>query len=69
MKMEARLPSDKSTNLRSVIDQFLGGNKATLKEIQSLIGLLNFACKVVAPGRAFLRRVIDLTRGLQKNHH
>ena len=69
MKMEARLPSDKLTNLRSVIDQFLGRNKATLKEIQSLIGLLNFACKVVAPGRAFLRRVIDLTRGLQKSHH
>ena len=41
----------------------------TLKELQSLIGLLNFACCVVVPGRAFLRRLIDLTRGVRKPTH
>ena len=41
----------------------------TLKELQSLIGLLNFTCTVVAPGRAFLCRLIDLTKGIQKPHH
>ena len=41
----------------------------TLKEIQSLIGILNFACAVVVPGRAFLRRLIDLTLGLKSPHH
>ena len=35
----------------------------------SLIGLLNFTCTVVAPRRAFLRRLIDLTKGIQKPHH
>ena len=35
-----------------------------------MIGTLNFACRVVAPGRAFLRRLIDLTVGLTRpNHH
>jgi hypothetical protein len=29
-----------------------------------LIGLLNFACLVVRPGRPFLRRLIDLTRNI-----
>ena len=43
--------------------------KVTLKELQSLIGLLNFACLVVTPGRAFLRRLIDLTCNIQKPHH
>ena len=35
----------------------------------SLIGLLNFNCNVVAPRRAFLRRLIDLTKDIQKPHH
>lgn len=33
-----------------------------LRKLQSLIGLLNFACLVVCSGRAFLRRLIDLTK-------
>ena len=41
----------------------------TLKELQSLCGLLNFTCQVVVPGRAFLRRLFDLTHNLQKPHH
>ena len=45
------------------------------KELESLIGILNHACKVVRPGRSFLRRMIDLlttTRGQatrQPHHH
>ena len=34
-----------------------------------LNGLLNFACSVVVPGRAFLRRLIDLTKGIKSAHH
>lgn len=34
-----------------------------------MIGLLNFACKVVVPGRAFLRRLINLTIGTQNPIH
>ena len=30
------------------------------RELESLIDLLNHACKVVRPGRSFLRRLIDL---------
>ena len=37
--------------------------------MQSLIGLLNFACSVVTPGRPFLRRLIDLTISLRAPHH
>ena len=29
--------------------------------MQSLVGVLNFACSVIQPGRAFLRRMINLT--------
>ena len=37
--------------------------------MQSLIGTLNFACKVVPPGRPFLQRMIALTRNVKKQHH
>ena len=33
--------------------------------MQSLVGLLNFTCSVIVPGRAFLRRLIDLTKGIR----
>ena len=66
---ESRLPEDKLLKCQQLIDNFLGKKKATLRELQSLIGLLNFACSVVVPGRSFLRRLIDLTIGLKKPSH
>ena len=67
--MEARLPSDKIAKCKAQLSDFLSRKKVTLKEIQSLTGLLNFACSVVRPGRTFLRRLIDLTLGLRAPHH
>ena len=67
--MEARLPPDKTEKCKTLVSTFLRRKKVTLREIQSLIGLLNFACSAVVPGRAFLRRLIDLTRGVKSPHH
>ena len=69
LRMEARLPLDKSEKCKAMVSAFLRGKKVTLREIQSLTGLLNFACSVVVPGRAFLRRLIDLTKGIKSAHH
>ena len=66
--MEARLPDEKLVKCRVLISEFLTCKKVTLKAIQSLTGLLNFACSVVVPGRAFLRRLIDLTIGVRAPH-
>ena len=52
-----------------LIQQFENKHSCTLKELQSLIGSINFACKVVPPGRPFLQRMIDLTRNIKKSHH
>ena len=67
--MEARLPRDKIHKCTTLISQFLRRKKVTLQELQSLLGLLNFACAVVKPGRAFLKRLIDLTLGIRSAHH
>ena len=62
--MMSRLPPDKLEKCRTLVYQFSRRKKVTLQELQSLIGVLNFACLVVVPGRAFLRRLIDLTIGV-----
>ena len=62
---ESRLPGDKLLKCQQLIASFLSRKKATLKELQSLIGVLNFACSVVSPGRSFLRRLVDLTVGFR----
>ena len=67
--MEARLPLEKIHKVKAALTSMKNRKKVTLKEMQSLIGLLNFACCVVVPGRAFLRRLIDLTKGKTKAHH
>lgn len=67
--MLARLPVDKVHKIIALLQSFLSKSKVSLKELQSLIGLLNFACRVVVPGRAFLRRLINLTIGLSKSYH
>lgn len=69
IKCEARLPRDKIEKCVQTIADFLHRKKVTLKELQSLIGLLNFACSVVTPGRAFSRRLIDLTHGVKSPGH
>jgi len=69
IKMEARLPEDKLAKCRALLNEFNTRKKVTLRELQSLIGLLNFTTSVVLPGRAFLRRLIDLTKGIRRPHH
>ena len=68
VSFEAHLPLDKIDKCLGLIANFLT-RKVTLKEIQSLTGMLNFACSVVVPGRAFLRRLIDLTVGVQSSYY
>ena len=48
---------------------FYKWRKVTLRELQSLVGLLNFTCLVIVPGCAFLRRMIDLTKGAKRPYH
>ena len=67
--MEARLPEDKIQRIKTALSEFRSKRSTTLQELQSLIGNLNFACKVISPGRPFLQRMIGLTRGVKKPHY
>ena len=68
--MTASLPEDKYERLKVDLSSWLTKKFCTLKELQSLIGTLQFACRVVVPGRPFLQRIIALTRGVARfSHH
>lgn len=43
--------------------------KCTLRQLQSLLGLLQFTCKVIVTGRAFLQSLYHLTVGCSKPYH
>ena len=64
-----QVPPTKIVAIVEKLDAALHKPKLTLRELQSLLGSLNFLCKAVRPGRAFLRRLCDLTSGVQKPHH
>ena len=66
---EARLPDEKLQKCRMLLYNFYKCRTVRLKELQSLIGLLNFTCQVIVPGRAFLRRLNDLTKAVRQPHH
>ena len=64
--MTMKLPDEKKVRLQQLIDTWLHTRRAARKrEMLSLIGELAHACKVVRPGRTFLRRMIDLASSRQ----
>ena len=68
-KETVTIPKEKVDEIIIKIQTMLIQRKVTLKQLQSLIGSLNFACRAVAPGRAFLRRLIGSTISLKAPNH
>ena len=55
VRMIAYLPPDKLGQARSLLENWQKCSSCKLKALQSLIGVLQFACRVIALGRTFLR--------------
>ena len=68
-RMEAQLPSDKLLRIRNQLSAWLTQKKATKREILSLVGLLQHACKVVRPGRSFVSRMYITAAKLKQLSH
>ena len=67
--MIARLPEGKLEKARSLIHSLIWVKRTQLKRLQEAVGFLNFACKVVRPGRTFLRRLYDKCSIASAPHH
>lgn len=69
VEMVLRLPPGKLKELQELAEKWLGRKSCSHQELQSVAGKLQHACKVVRPGRRFLRRVSELMRVWQKRNN
>ena len=60
VRMEARLPDDKLTRLCQELQQWAARKCCRRKELEHLLGVLNFACTVLPSGRCFMHRMFTL---------
>lgn len=65
----ARLPDEKLSNLKLLIQSWAKRHWCRKKELESLIGHLHHAAKVVWPGRTFIRRMINLLACFRDSYH
>ena len=65
-KQTMEIPEHKVKDITQDLDAWLYKNKATRKELESLIGKLQFATKCVRAGRVFMSRLLNWIRGLDR---
>ena len=65
----ARLPADKLRNIQALIASWRSRRWCNRQQLESLIGHLHHAAKVVWPGRTFIRRMINLLSCFRKHDH
>lgn len=63
------LPPEKLQAFQELLLQWSSKKRVSKRDLLSLLGRLNWASRVVRGGRTFLRRLIDLSMRLKKNHH
>ena len=68
-EMIIKMPLKKVQEILTKIQFVRTQKKVNLRCMQKLIGVLNFATRVIVPGRPFLRRLINSTCGLSKPFH
>ena len=68
-RWELRLPQEKLSRIQLLVASWRCRKSCTKKELLSLIGLLQHACRVVRAGRSFLRRMINLSSVAREPHH
>jgi len=68
-EMKASLPQDKLSRINSVLHTFNMRVKCTKRELLSLLGHLNFACRVIPAGRSFISRLLEAATSVKKLYY
>ncbi|XP_073238095.1 uncharacterized protein [Porites lutea] len=69
LNLLARLPRDKLDRMTALLEDWSQKRWCKRKELESLIGHFQHACKVVPQGRSFLRRMINLLCAFRRDDH
>ena len=62
-----QLPAGKLTELKVLVASWLGKQFCTRRELESMVGKLQHASKVVMPGRSCLRQMFELMGGARRS--
>lgn len=65
VEMTLSLPNEKLSDFNLLLRSFQTKRRASKRQLESLIGSLNWASQVIQGGRPFLRRIIDLQNTLK----
>ena len=68
-RMEARLPREKVLRISSVLSSFAHKKTCVKRELLSLLGHMNFASRVIRPGRSFVSHLIALSTSVKELFH
>jgi len=70
VSQQARISDVRREEIMDLLITWRSRSSCTKRELQSLIGKLNFICSICRPGRTFLRRLIELTtKAKHATHH
>ncbi|CAG2225805.1 unnamed protein product [Mytilus edulis] len=69
IRMEARLPENKLCRIKEYLLFFLNRKTCTKREMLSLLGHLNFAMRVIIPGRSFISYLLNIAHSVKELHH
>ena len=68
-QLEIHLLQDKLLRIKQMISNWMGWKVVRRRELESFLGLLQHAAKVVSPGRRFVRRIIQALTGVKKRNN
>ena len=65
VRMQASLPEEKLCRIRDIFKTFTSASSVSKRDLLSLLGHLNFAMRIVPQGRAFVSRLLDLSKSVK----
>lgn len=68
-KMEARLPEEKVNRISKLLDTFMVKKYCIKRELLQLLGHINFATRVIIPGRTFVSYLLTLATSAKELEH
>jgi hypothetical protein len=66
---QAFLPPDKVRRILGIVNELCSRRSITKRELLSLLGHLNFASRVVVPGRSFVSYLLSLASSVRELYH
>ena len=66
---EIHLPGEKLSALQDLVRQWVDRRSCTRRELESLVGRLAHASRVIKPRKTFMHRLFELLAGTRCAHH